>query len=255
MPLIYSLVSRGSTILCEHTDAAGNFTTVTQAILDKIPASNGKMSYVYDKYLFHYIAEDGIVYLCMADEEFGRRIPFAFLDDIKNRFKAAFGSQAKTAVAYSLNSDFAKVLKKQMDYYSNNPNADKLNEVRGEIAAVKEVMVQNIEKVLERGEKMDLLVDKTDNLNQQAFQFKKKSTQLKRQMWWKNTKLMIILAFVGLVIIYLLSGFICGFPAWNKCRGSDDGGGGGGNFTTTLIPKAIPDANPNPNPELHQIFG
>ena len=46
---------------------------------------------------------------------------------------------------------------------------------------------------------MDLLVDKTDNLNQQAFQFKKKSTQLKRAMWWKNTKLMIILVLVCIV--------------------------------------------------------
>jgi len=46
---------------------------------------------------------------------------------------------------------------------------------------------------------MELLVDKTDNLNQQAFQFKKKSTQLKRAMWWKNTKLMIMLVFVILV--------------------------------------------------------
>jgi hypothetical protein len=55
------------------------------------------------------------------------------------------------------------------------------------------------EKVMERGEKMDLLVDKTDNLNQQAFQFKKKSTQLKRAMWWKNTKLMAMIVFIVLV--------------------------------------------------------
>jgi len=236
MPIIYSLISRGSTILAEYTDAAGNFTTVTQAILEKIPASNGKMSYVYDRYLFHYISEDGLVYLCMADEEFGRRIPFAFLDDIKNRFKASYAVQSKTAMAYSMNGEFSKVLKKQMDYFSNNPNADKLNEVRGEIAAVKEVMVQNIEKVLERGERMELLVDKTDNLNQQAFQFKKKSTQLKRAMWWKNVKLMIILVLVCVVILYLLISFICGFPAWQKCIKGDSGGG---NLTTTLVKKMV----------------
>lgn len=40
-------------------------------------------------------------------------------------------------------------------------------------------MVHNIERVLERGERIELLVDKTDNLNQQAFAFKKRSTQLK----------------------------------------------------------------------------
>jgi vesicle-associated membrane protein 7 len=36
-----------------------------------------------------------------------------------------------------------------------------------------------IERVLERGERIELLVDKTDSLNQQAFAFKKRSTQLK----------------------------------------------------------------------------
>jgi vesicle-associated membrane protein 7 len=40
-------------------------------------------------------------------------------------------------------------------------------------------ILRSIERVLERGERIELLVDKTDNLNQQAFQFKKRSTQLK----------------------------------------------------------------------------
>lgn len=65
-------------------------------------------------YLFHYVCEDGLVYLCMADEEFGRRVPFAFLEDIKGRFKSTFGNRGKTAMAYAMNEEFSKVLKKQM---------------------------------------------------------------------------------------------------------------------------------------------
>ena len=40
-------------------------------------------------------------------------------------------------------------------------------------------MVQNIEKVLERGERIELLVDKTDRLNQSSFKFEKTSRQIK----------------------------------------------------------------------------
>jgi vesicle-associated membrane protein 7 len=29
----------------------------------------------------------------MADEEFGRRIPFAFLEDVKSNFKAQYGDK------------------------------------------------------------------------------------------------------------------------------------------------------------------
>lgn len=58
--------------------------------------------------------EDHITYLCMADEEFGRRVPFAFLEDIKNRFKAAYGDRGRTALAYGMNADFSRVLQNQM---------------------------------------------------------------------------------------------------------------------------------------------
>ncbi len=30
--------------------------------------------------MFHYIVENGVTYLCMADEQSRRRIPFAFLE-------------------------------------------------------------------------------------------------------------------------------------------------------------------------------
>jgi len=154
----------------------------------------------------------------MADEEFGRRLPFAFLEDIKNRFKATYADRGKTALAYGMNADFSRVLQNQMDYYSNNPNADRITRVRNEIDEVKTVMVQNIEKVLERGERIELLVDRTENLNQTAFQFKKKSTQVKRRMWWKNVKVMVILIFVLLVIAYAAVAVACGGFAFQSCR-------------------------------------
>ena len=40
-------------------------------------------SCVLHRHVFHYVVEDSITYLCMADEDFKRRIPFAFLEDIK----------------------------------------------------------------------------------------------------------------------------------------------------------------------------
>jgi vesicle-associated membrane protein 7 len=50
----------------------------------------------------------------MADEESGKRIPFAFLGDIKDRFRAAYGDRGKTAIAYGMNTDFSRVLQNQM---------------------------------------------------------------------------------------------------------------------------------------------
>mmetsp|Transcript_32976 Transcript_32976/g.52857 ORF Transcript_32976/g.52857 Transcript_32976/m.52857 type:complete len:86 (-) Transcript_32976:2235-2492(-) len=72
-----------------------------------------------------------------------------------------------------MNDDFARVLQKQMQYYSENPDADSIGRVRSQIDDIKETMVENIEKLLQRGEKIDLLVDKTDRMQQAAFTFEK----------------------------------------------------------------------------------
>lgn len=48
--------------------------------------------------------------------------------------------------------------------------------------------MQNIEKVLDRGEKLELLVDKTENLRYQADQFQKGGKALRNKMWWQNVK-------------------------------------------------------------------
>ena len=83
-----------------------------------------------------------------ALQAFGRRIPFAFLDDIRDKFLSAYGPEAaQYAVAYEYNTEFSGVLQQRMRYFANDPNADAINRVRGGVAEVKNIMVENIEKV------------------------------------------------------------------------------------------------------------
>ncbi|CAO3627762.1 unnamed protein product [Cunninghamella echinulata] len=126
MSLIYGIVARGYTTLAEHTNSSGNFTTVTQAILEKIPPNNSKLTYVYDRYLFHYICEDGITYMCMANNSFGRRVPFAFLQDLKDKFLKTYGKERPLqSPPYGLN-EFSRVIAKQMEYFSTNPSSESI---------------------------------------------------------------------------------------------------------------------------------
>ena len=51
MPIYYSLVARGQTILCDAAREHGNFRLVAQKIIAKIPQYDAKMSYVYEKFI------------------------------------------------------------------------------------------------------------------------------------------------------------------------------------------------------------
>lgn len=57
------------------------------------------------------------------------------------------------------------------------------------IYQVRNVMIENIDKVLERGDRLELLVDKTANIQNKAFRFRKQTRQFRNSMWWRNCKL------------------------------------------------------------------
>lgn len=81
---------------------------------------------------------------------------------------------------------------------------DAIGNAQREIDDVRGIMSRNIESLLERGERVDLLVNKTDRLGGSAQEFRVRSRGLKRQMWWKNVKLMALLSFVIVLIVMII---------------------------------------------------
>jgi vesicle-associated membrane protein 4 len=64
-------------------------------------------------------------------------------------------------------------------------------------------MRDNINKVSERGARLDSLQDKTDNLAQSAQGFRRGANRVRKQMWWKDMKMRMCLI-VGIVILLLI---------------------------------------------------
>lgn len=70
-------------------------------------------------------------------------------------------------------------------------------------------MRQNITKVSERGEALDSLQDKTDNLAVSAQGFRRGANRVRKDMWWKDMKMrvcLIICVILLLVVIIVPSG-------------------------------------------------
>jgi len=114
MPLLYSVISRGTTVLARFANFAGNFSEVTEQVLAQIGPDDSKMTYSHGSYLFHYVSEDRIIYLCISDDEFDRSRAFLFLNDVKKRFQIAYGGHAHSALPYAMNTEFSKILAAQM---------------------------------------------------------------------------------------------------------------------------------------------
>ncbi|XP_018514131.2 putative vesicle-associated membrane protein 726 isoform X2 [Brassica rapa] len=225
--LIYSFVGRGTVILVEYTEFKGNFTSVAAQCLQKLPSSNNKFTYNCDGHTFNYLVENGFSefhflipthfsYCVVAVEAVGRQIPMAFLERVKEDFSKRYGGgKATTAKPNSLNKEFGSKLKEHMQYCVDHPEEiNKLAKVKAQVSEVKGVMMENIEKVLDRGEKIELLVDKTEDLRSHAQDFRTQGTKIRRKMWWENMKIKLIVAgiIIALILIIIISvcpGFKC----------------------------------------------
>jgi len=213
-------------VLTEYAAARGNFIQVTRDLIKRVdPFTGRKMSYSYDDRIhYHIMVEAGLIYLCMADANFQKRRAYSFLVDIKTLFISQFGDAWQTAIALQFDNQFARTLQRRADYFSNDPNSDKITAIKTEVEAAKNIVTENIEKLIERGEKIELLVDKTNALTEETYQFKDKARKMKIKFWWKNIKLWVILISVGLVLIFFIVWFSCGFPAFQVCAKGIHGG-------------------------------
>lgn len=69
MPILYTVIARdSSTVLAKYAACTGNFAEVTEQILAKISTEDSKLTYSHGAYLFHYIKEDSVTYLCITDD-------------------------------------------------------------------------------------------------------------------------------------------------------------------------------------------
>ncbi|KAI9683583.1 MAG: hypothetical protein M1829_004886 [Trizodia sp. TS-e1964] len=235
-PFLYSCIAFHSTILTEHSSSpSSGASSLASLILPRIDHSAPqKLTYTHNQNYIHYISDapsdhpsfpsaGGLTYLVIADSSLGRRIPFGYLFEIKKRFLAQYppSSTEYSELPNYGAAAFNSILKGEMIRMGEEEGGreDALGNVRGEIENVRGIMTENIERVLERGERIDVLVDKTDRLGLGARDFRVRSRGLRRQMWWKNTKLMVLLVVVVLFLAYIFVGFGCGLPGWSKCIG------------------------------------
>ena len=93
---------------------------------------------------------------------------------------------------------------------SPESNDDKINMIKDEIDRTKQYVDHSISLIIERGEKLEDLVDKSENLNENAKLFNTHSRRLKNKMFWRRVKTGLVLFLILFFIIFILLMSICG---------------------------------------------
>lgn len=173
----------------------------------------------------NYISEGDRIWLCVADKELSGRVAFAYLEYVKKRSplgsekESSSKSSSPTSNTASTSSVLANLMSSQLNTYTSS--TDRIAQVNAEIAAIKEVMIDNLAPLLRRGERLEDLVEKSDKLQADAKIFHSNSAKLKNHFRWANLRWYLI----GLVVLLLIAAGItwgvCGLRFQN-CRKKKD---------------------------------
>ncbi|XP_058212454.1 vesicle-associated membrane protein 724 [Rhododendron vialii] len=215
---IYSFVARGTMVLAEFTEFTGNFPAIATQCLQKLPSSNNKFTYNCDHHTFNFLVEDGYAYCVVAKDSVGKQISNAFLERMRADFKKRYaGGKADTAVAKSLNKEFGPIMKEHMQYIIDHAEEiEKLLKVKAQVSEVKSIMLENIDKAIDRGENLTILNDKAQDLRESAQQFKNQGTKIRRKMWYQNMKIKLAVLGILLLLVLVIWVSVChGFDCTN----------------------------------------
>ena len=78
-----------------------------------------------------------------------------------------------------------------------------INKTQKEIDSAVGQMRNNIQAVGQRGERLDALQDKTDNLATQANGFRRGANRVRKQMWWKDMKMRMCII-IGIILLLVV---------------------------------------------------
>ncbi|XP_062272718.1 synaptobrevin homolog YKT6 [Scomber scombrus] len=148
------------------------FMTFTSALIVERTSHGTRASVKEQEYLCHvYVRNDNLSAVVIADTEYPQRVSFTLLDKVLEEFSRQVDSidwpsgNPDTINYKSLDIHLAK--------YQNPREADAMTKVQAELDETKIILHNTMESLLERGEKLDDLVAKSEHLGNQSKAFYK----------------------------------------------------------------------------------
>ena len=133
-------------------------------------------------------------------------VAFSYLADLKKKFLSTYDIQkVQGSYSYQL-KNFSDEIHKLSEFYIKNPQS-KLAMLKNNINQTSEIMHENVEKLFQRNEKLDITIQKSNNLLGSSDVFYKNIHRMKMKQKYKRLKylafLILVLIVIG-ILIYLI---------------------------------------------------
>uniref|UniRef100_G3MNU5 Vesicle-associated membrane protein 7 n=2 Tax=Amblyomma TaxID=6942 RepID=G3MNU5_AMBMU len=208
----FCAIARDATVLVSHQETSADFEYLLSDVLREIPPhAEFKTTRSRGGYVFHLLVEQELVYVCATLPEASMHQSFTCLSLIKQRFwEGSLSCRAWTAQEHEFDRDFGCIIADIMRNCNSGRAGDQISQLHRQVEDVRGIMAQNIERVVERGDRLDSLLEKTQDLEQAGTAFRATAKKVNRHMCLRNARMIIVIGIVLAGVITLVTLFATG---------------------------------------------
>ncbi|XP_063244278.1 uncharacterized protein LOC134543296 [Bacillus rossius redtenbacheri] len=191
----YSCVSNGEFILVSHQTEPENYCPMVYSIIRDLDRQGmRKLTFPVDKFQMHVLVDGGLVFACVTYATSQHFVPFTFLETVRRQFcdVPSLVARSPHAREYEFDRDFAPVLS-SIVYEFNVGRGDQVSRLQAQVDDVKRIMLDNVEKVIQRGENLDDLLSKTESLESVGSAFRQRTREVYLKARCQNLKMWLVI--------------------------------------------------------------
>ena len=133
---------------------------------------------------------------------------FAFLNEVKEEILKKYPTEELMNINSFQFEEGKKILAKKMQFYNSNPLTTNRGEILENLNIAKDAVIENIETLIERNNKIDIMVQKSDNLKVFSNNISAITGDiLKKESERKNRYVIVIISLfiIVLILIYIFA--------------------------------------------------
>ncbi|EGW34274.1 uncharacterized protein SPAPADRAFT_59695 [Spathaspora passalidarum NRRL Y-27907] len=169
------------------------------------PNSEPQATIESGEFNIHYLIVSSIIYICICERTYPRKLAFSYLTEISNEFRNSHGQEALAATARPFGfSSFDNFLHKTKKIYQDQRAQSNLDKLNTELADVKKVMTKNIEDLLYRGDSLDKMSDLSSSLKSDSLKYRKRAQRINFEAMLRQYIPVVGVSLVFLFIIWYM---------------------------------------------------
>jgi vesicle transport protein SEC22 len=160
-----------------------------------------------------YLIQDSVVFLCICDQSYPRKLAFTYLADLASEFTTTYPSQQYLSAVcrpYAF-VEFDTFIQKTKKTYQDARATSNLDKIQDELKDVTKIMTKNIEDLLYRGDSLERMGEMSGRLREDSRKYKRAAVRIN----WELLMKMVSFLFFGFANIVVWS--ICGSWVYNTC--------------------------------------